>query len=124
MTYCLSFRPCGEISIKIDYNCKMKKTIGTHNYYVYILTNKSKTVLYVGITNNLKERLYYHSNPEANSNHFSHKYNCKYVIYFEHYQNIDVAIDREKQIKKWSRKKKEFLIGTKNKEWKFLNDEF
>ena len=43
------------------------KTLGTHNYYVYILTNKIKTVLYTGITNNLKERLYSHKNPEANS---------------------------------------------------------
>jgi len=43
----------------------MYKTVGTHNYYVYILTNKSKTVLYIGVTNHLKERLYWHNNPEA-----------------------------------------------------------
>ena len=101
----------------------MLKTIGTHNYYVYILTNKIKTVLYIGVTNELNIRLYYHSNPEANSKHFTHKYRCKYLIYFEHYQNIEIAIEREKQLKRWSRKKKEQLIATKNSNWRFLNDE-
>ena len=100
----------------------MKKTLGTHNYYVYIITNKIKSVLYIGVANNLKERLYYHNNPEANSKHFSHKYNCKYLLYFEHYQDIEIAINREKQLKKWNRKKKETLINTKNPEWNFLND--
>ena len=101
----------------------MKKTIGTHNYYVYIITNKIKSVLYIGFTNNLKQRLYYHNNPEANSKHFSHKYNCKYLVYFEHYKDVDIAIGREKQFKKWTRKKKEFLITNKNPKWNFLNDE-
>ncbi|MCL7752386.1 GIY-YIG nuclease family protein [Polaribacter sp. Z022] len=101
----------------------MKKTLGNHNYYIYIITNKSKTVLYIGVTNSLKERLYYHSNPEANSKHFSHKYNCRYLVYFEHYQDIETAISREKQLKKWNRKKKDFLIATKNPNWDFLNDE-
>ena len=79
-------------------------------------------MLYIGVTNNLEERLYYHSNPEANSKHFSHKFNCKYLIYLEHYKNIDIAIKREKQLKKWSRKKKEDLINSKNSNWIFLND--
>lgn len=101
----------------------MLKIKGIHNYYVYILKNKIKTVLYIGVTNDLKIRLYYHSNPEANSKHFTHKYQCKYLIYFEHYQNIEIAIEREKQLKKWSRKKKENLIATKNVDWNFLNEE-
>ena len=100
----------------------MKKTKGTHNYYVYIITNKIKTVLYIGLTNNLKSRLYYHSNPESYSKHFSHVYKCKFLIYYEHYQNIDVAIEREKQLKRWNRKKKESLIEVKNPNWIFLND--
>jgi len=100
----------------------MKKTIGTHNYYVYILTNINKTVLYIGVTNNLKDRIHYHSNPLANSKHFTHKYNCKYLLYFEHYRDINIAIDREKQLKKWNREKKEVLIGRKNPHWVFLND--
>jgi putative endonuclease len=100
----------------------MKKTLGTHNYYIYILTNKNKTVLYIGVTNDLKTRLYYHINPEPNSKHFTHKYKCKYLIYFEHFQDIDVAILREKKLKKWSRDKKEYLINKVNPNWDYLND--
>ena len=99
------------------------KTLGTHNYYVYIITNKSKTALYVGFTNDLKTRLYYHTNPEANSKHFSHRYRCKYLIYFEHYDSAEIAIEREKQIKRWNRKKKEQLIERMNPNWKFLNND-
>lgn len=102
----------------------MKKTLGTYNYYVYILTNKNKTVLYIGVTNDLKTRLYYHINPEPNSKHFTHKYKCKYLIYFEHFQDIDVAILREKKLKKWSRDKKEYLINKVNPNWDYLNDTF
>ena len=101
----------------------MHKTKGTHNYYVYIITNKTKTVLYIGVTNNLKERLYYHENPTADSKHFTHRYNCKYLLLFEQYQSINLAIDREKQLKKWSRKKKEWLIERKNPNWNFLNND-
>ena len=101
----------------------MSKIIASHNYYVYILTNKLKTILYIGVTNNLKERLYYHSNPEAHSKSFSHKYRCKYLIYFEHiFFEIEDAIKREKQLKKWNRTKKEWLINLKNPDWTFLND--
>ena len=99
------------------------KTLGTHNYFIYILTNKLKTVLYTGVTNNLAERLYWHRNPEAISKHFTTKYNCFYLIYFEQFQDIETAISREKQIKGWTRKKKEDLIILVNPTWKFLNDE-
>lgn len=101
----------------------MYKTLGTHNYYIYILTNKNKTVLYVGFTNNLKERLYYHENPEAHSKSFTSKYKCCYLIYWEHYDNVDIAITREKEIKAWRREKKEKLIVQFNPEWNFLNNE-
>ena len=99
------------------------KTLGTHNYFIYILTNKLKTVLYTGVTNNLAERLYWHRNPEAISKHFTTKYKCFYLIYFEQFQDIETAISREKQIKGWTRKKKEHLINTVNPTWRFLNDE-
>ena len=99
----------------------MIKVAAQHNYYVYIITNKHKTVLYIGVTNELKERLYYHANPEAHSKAFSHKYRCKHLIYFEHFFHIDDAINREKQLKRWSRTKKEWLINQKNPEWEFLN---
>ncbi|AWH84536.1 endonuclease [Flavobacterium album] len=101
----------------------MYKTLGTHNYYVYMLTNKAKTVLYTGVTNELKERIYYHRNPEPYSKAFTAKYKCFYLVYFEHYQDIEIAIDREKQIKGWTREKKNKLIDDFNPGWKFLNDE-
>ena len=99
------------------------KTIGSHNYYVYILTNKTKTVLYTGVTNNLKDRLYYHNNPEPFSKAFTTRYRCYYLVYHEHFFEIEDAISREKQIKGWSRKKKDEIITSFNPEWKFLNDE-
>lgn len=101
----------------------MLHTKGTHNYYVYIVTNRSKTVLYIGFTNDLKERLYYHKNPETNSKAFTARYKCGFLIYWEQYADVETAIDRETQLKKWSRAKKETLIKEFNPTWKFLNDE-
>jgi putative endonuclease len=100
------------------------KPIGTHNYYVYITTNKNKTVLYIGVTNNLKLRLYQH---EQNAQPFTHKsfagkYNVYHLIYFERFEWIEHAIAREKELKGWRRSKKEDLINTLNPEWNFLND--
>ena len=100
------------------------KPKGCHNYFIYILTNANKTVLYTGVTNNIGRRLLEHnSNPANGKISFTVKYNCFYLIYFEHFSNINHAIEREKQIKGWSRKKKEDLINSLNPEWKFLNDE-
>jgi len=100
----------------------MFHTLGTHNYFVYIVTNKSKTVLYTGFTTDLKERLYYHENPEPFSKAFTAKYKCHYLIYWEHYTDVQMAINRETQIKKWRREKKDKLITEFNPEWRFLND--
>ncbi|MGM5469172.1 GIY-YIG nuclease family protein [Flavobacteriaceae bacterium LMO-SS05] len=99
------------------------KTIGTHNYYVYILTNKAKTVLYTGVTNDLKRRLSFHKNPVPFSKAFTAKYKCYYLLYYEHFFEIDDAIKREKQIKGWSRAKKDALITNFNLSWSFLNEE-
>ena len=98
------------------------KPIGTHNYYVYILTNKNKTVLYTGVTNNLKQRLEFHKNPLPFSKAFTKKYNCFFLIFFEHFFSIDDAIAREKQIKGFGRTKKENLISNFNPNWDFLNE--
>jgi len=98
------------------------KTQADHNYYVYIITNKTRTVLYVGVTNDLKGRLRYHQNPDPLSKAFTHRYNVKYLIYYEHYTDIDTAIARDKQIKGYRREKKERLINNFNPNWEFLND--
>jgi putative endonuclease len=88
-----------------------------------MLTNKAKTVLYTGVTNNLKDRLHFHTNPLPFSKAFTVKYKCFYLIYYEHFQDINVAISREKQLKGWSRAKKESLILSFNPTWNFLNNE-
>jgi len=93
-----------------------------HNYFVYILTNYDKTVLYIGVTNDLERRLFEHKS-KLNSNSFTSKYNCCYLVYYERFQFIEHAIEQEKKIKGWSRKKKEKLIMDFNYDWNFLNEE-
>ncbi len=88
-------------------------------YYIYILTNKNRTTLYVGITNNIARRLLEHR--EAKNKSFSKLYNCHYLVYFERYYNVLEAINREKEIKKWRREKKNALIEQSNPHWRFLN---
>jgi len=88
------------------------------DYYVYILTNKSRT-LYTGITNDLNRRLYEHKNKLIEG--FTRKYNISILVYFELFNNPDDAIRREKQIKGWLRKKKIDLIESTNPEWKDLS---
>lgn len=101
----------------------MHKTLGTHNYYVYMLTNKSKTVLYTGVANDLKNRINFHrENANLNSKAFTSKYKCFYLVYFEHFNSVEDAIAREKQIKGWKRFKKDDLISLNNPKWRFLND--
>jgi putative endonuclease len=94
-----------------------------HNYFVYILTNKIKTVLYIEVTNDLVIRLFQHKKDSFNAKkHFTGKYNCTSLIYYDRFENINQAIDREKQLKGWTRKKKEGLINTINPDWEFLNN--
>jgi putative endonuclease len=97
----------------------------TYNYYVYILTNLNKKVLYIGVTNSISRRIFEHKQ-DANGPKitFAGKYNCTNVIYFEHFQFIDEAIKREKELKSWNRKKKEKLITSSNPNWEFLEIDF
>jgi putative endonuclease len=91
-----------------------------HNYFVYIVTNKNRTVVYVGITSRLSKRIMEHFYGLVEG--FTKKYNCKYLVFYEHYSDVRLAISREKQIKKWNRKKKNEHINKFNPEWKFLNE--
>ena len=93
----------------------------SHNYFVYILTNYKKKVLYTGVTNDLKRRLYEHKE-NINLRSFTTRYKCYYLIYWERHQIIEHAIEREKEIKGWTRTKKEKIINEFNFDWKFLND--
>jgi putative endonuclease len=97
----------------------------THNYYIYILTNIGRKVLYIGVTNNVLRRLSEHDQDSIDEKkHFAGKYNAVYLIYWERFQFIYDAIAREKELKGWNRSKKEKLISDFNPGWKFLNEEF
>ena len=87
-------------------------------YYVYIITNKTNSVLYTGVTNNLIRRIYEHKNKLADG--FTKKYNVSKLVYFEESQDVKSAIQREKSIKNLLRVKKEELINSFNPEWKDL----
>ncbi|MDX5419369.1 MAG: GIY-YIG nuclease family protein [Hymenobacteraceae bacterium] len=95
----------------------------SHNYFVYITTNRTKAVLYTGMTNTLHRRLQEHALNAGIADTFAGRYHCHYLIYYERFTQIAHAISREKEIKKWSRAKKEALISTMNPGWLFLNDE-
>lgn len=86
------------------------------NYFVYILTNQRHTVLYIGITNDLARRRWEHG--EGDNSYFTKKYNVNKLIYFETYPDPATAISREKQLKNWSRAKKESLIAKTNPDWR------
>lgn len=98
-------------------------TEGIYNFYVYIITNKNKTVLYTGVTNNLKRRLIEHKE-KKNPTSFSARYNLEFLLYYEHFGWIQLAIAREKEIKNLNRGKKINLIKELNPELNFLNDLF
>ena len=91
-------------------------------YYVYILTNAGKTVLYTGITKDLTKRLTKHKTGEDMGS-FTARYNVGRLLYYERYQNAMTAIAREKEIKGWRREKKVRLIETENPYWRFLDAE-
>ena len=85
-------------------------------YFVYILTNKYCTVLYTGVTRDLVRRVYEHKN-HFDKDSFTSKYNVTRLVYFEETNDVRSAIEREKQIKSWSRKRKTDLIFEKNPHW-------
>ena len=96
---------------------------GAHTYYVYIITNKNRTVLYTGVTNNLHRRLNEH-HVKRNSGSFAARYNVEFLIYYEKFGWIQQAIAREKEIKLMSRMKKLTLIREYNPNLNFLNHLF
>jgi len=88
-------------------------------FYTYILTNKNHTVLYIGVTNDLKRRLKQHK--QKSNKGFSGKYNVEKLVYFESSPYVENAIKREKQLKKWNRSWKENLINEMNPDWNDLS---
>ena len=84
-------------------------------YYTYILTNKRNGTFYVGITNNLSRRVYEHKSGLVKG--FTQKYKVHRLVYYENYEDVTEAINREKQLKKWNRSWKDELIDKDNHLW-------
>jgi putative endonuclease len=93
-----------------------------YSFYVYILTNWNNKVMYIGITNNLRRRMYEHKNKLVDG--FTKKYNVNKLVYYEQTTDVRAAIAREKEIKKWRREKKDKLVMSMNSEWKDLSLEW
>ena len=92
------------------------------NYYVYILTNWNDSVMYIGVTNNLPKRLYEHRNHLVDG--FTKKYNVHKLVYYEDTNDVYSALEREKQLKGWSRAKKNALVAKSNPTWTDLSKEW
>lgn len=91
------------------------------NAYIYILTNSTHSVLYIGVTNNLVRRIYEHKNKLLKG--FTCDYSVNRLVYYEQFNDIVAAITREKQLKNWHRPWKENLIEGANPTWRDLYDE-
>ena len=95
-----------------------------HNYFVYIVTNKYRTTLYIGMTNDIQRRILQHYFDSQNSRKsFAGKYNCYDLVYYESFDTPIEAITREKELKKWRREKKNNLIISFNPKWESLNNQ-
>lgn len=90
----------------------------TNQYYVYIMTNEYNTVLYTGVTSDLKRRAFQHQKKLREG--FTKKYNITKLVYYEITNDVRSAIEREKQIKSGSRQRKNELVESLNKEWNDL----
>ena len=91
-------------------------------YYVYILTNKTNNVLYIGVTNNLQRRIAEHKNEQVEG--FTKRYHLHKLVFFEEFSDVNNAIAWEKRLKRWIRAKKNALIESKNPSWKDLSESF
>ncbi|MBC6610970.1 GIY-YIG nuclease family protein [Hymenobacter sp. BT507] len=89
-------------------------------YYVYITTNPARSILYIGITNDLPNRIAQHYENRGTNQTFAGRYFCYNLLYFEEYTDSKAAISREKELKGWTRAKKDALIATQNPQWEFL----
>ena len=87
-------------------------------FYVYMMTNRSRVVLYTGVTNSLEGRTWYHRSGKAKS--FTKTYKVDRLVYYERFNDARSAIAREKEIKGWRREKKNELVRTLNPKWKDL----
>ncbi len=94
-----------------------------YTFYVYIITNPAKSVLYTGFTNNLEQRLFEHYMNRGKKKTFAGRYYCYNLLFYEIHQYVNNAMDREHEIKGWKRIKKVNLIKEENPQLRFLNTE-
>jgi putative endonuclease len=92
-----------------------------HTYFVYMIASRSR-VLYIGMTNDLRHRVWEHKNDLIDG--FTKTYKCHRLVFFESFDDVANAIDREKQLKRWNRTKKDWLISLKNPTWEDLASEW
>ena len=92
------------------------------NYYVYILTNKSNRVMYIGVTNNLERRVYEHKHELVEG--FTKRYHVHKLVYYEATTDVRAAIEREKHLKGWLRARKNALVESVNPEWRDLSEDW
>jgi len=100
--------PCSNSAVRSD-----------RRYYVYILVSSSRRAMYIGITNNLVRRVGQHRSHEIEG--FSDDYNTVRLVYYEEFQDVRNAIAREKQLKRWRREKKDWLVERTNPQWRDLS---
>ena len=119
----MSLRASLQTGVAIRFSRKMDKLLKGKNmeYYVYILTNCTNTVLYVGVTRDLMRRIYEHKH-KLDKESFTAKYDVHKLVYFESTSDVKSAIEREKQIKGWNRKRKNKLVESRNPNWAELYD--
>ncbi|MEQ1862396.1 MAG: GIY-YIG nuclease family protein [Chthoniobacteraceae bacterium] len=91
----------------------------SHDYWVYIVSNNTRSTLYIGITSELRVRIWQHRNGSKPGS-FSERYHCGHLVYHEHFGDVRNAIAREKQLKGWRREKKNKLITAMNPRWEDL----
>jgi len=92
--------------------------MNSKQYYVYFMTNFEETTLYIGVTGDLEKRIYEHKNKLFEG--FTQKYNLKKLVYYEIFDDIKIAIEREKFLKGKTRKYKNDLVNNLNKKWNDL----
>ena len=114
-----------QLTKSIMNNTMIEYNEGYQTYYVYIITNRYRSSFYIGVTNNLSIRLLQHiENIETGNKTFASRYQIQFLVYFEKFTWIQLAIAREKELKGWKREKKLELIRSFNENFEFLNDRF
>ena len=87
-----------------------------HDYWVYLVSNNTRSTLYIGITSDLKVRMWEHRQGDKPGS-FTERYHCSHLVHAEHFGDVQAALAREKQLKGWRREKKNALIASQNPHW-------